>query len=561
MRRKKPNPIGRPLERLKEEQKNSSPESWQERLLELLEGRSSITFEEVASLGPVVEDEATFEEALAFLEERGIKVCEEESEAAAAPQDLEEELGALTVEESPEPAETLYEEDTAELAQAQLEDPIRQYFSQVSEVPLLTHEEEIALAKEIEAAREQLRELLLTSRFGLVRAVELFELVWEREIPPEKAFELKMNERGNRRRLHEQLAEDLGCLKAVFEACEEDAKTLRRIGRDTPEGIEIKERIAKRLAEACEVVGPYKLKPYHLRKWAEEYLQTAASLRTEYAESGQLDLEDPRLKLLTYGTWQEVVHRAEQLQSALDRLRAAKGKLSAANLRLVVSIAKRYRNRGLPFLDLIQEGNAGLMRACEKYDYRKGHRFSTYATWWIRQAVTRALAEKARMVRLPSYLAESLNRLGSISRKILEETGEEPTRKAIAERLGVPEEEVRKMLKVSRPPISLSTPVGDSEENTFGDFLEQRNAPPPSAGCDRSALRERLNEALKRLSLREQAVIRARFGLDDEGSLTFEELGKKFKVSRERMRQIELRALRKLRDPLIRYDLEGFLED
>ncbi len=332
---------------------------------------------------------------------------------------------------------------------------------------------------------------------------------------------------------------------------DEDEVEVEKIDLSVPEGVSVEDPVRMYLKE----IGKVPLLS------ADEEIELAQKM-----EAGSVAVEKiPLLKerLAETGEEQEkeeIQAEIKALQLDVDRGSDAKKRLAEANLRLVVSIAKRYVGRGMLFLDLIQEGNLGLIKAVEKFDYRKGYKFSTYATWWIRQAITRAIADQARIIRIPVHMVETINKLIRVSRQLLQELGREPTPEEIAEEMKMPVERVREILKISQEPVSLETPIGEEEDSHLGDFIKDDNVPVPADAATFTLLKEQLEEVLGTLTEREQKVLTLRFGLEDGRARTLEEVGKEFNVTRERIRQIEAKALRKLRHPSRSRKLKDYLE-
>ena len=332
---------------------------------------------------------------------------------------------------------------------------------------------------------------------------------------------------------------------------DEDEVEVEKIDLSVPEGVSVEDPVRMYLKE----IGKVPLLS------ADEEIELAQKM-----EAGSVAVEKiPLLKerLAETGDEQEkeeIQAEIKALQLDVDRGSDAKKRLAEANLRLVVSIAKRYVGRGMLFLDLIQEGNLGLIKAVEKFDYRKGYKFSTYATWWIRQAITRAIADQARTIRIPVHMVETINKLIRVSRQLLQELGREPTPEEIAEEMKMPVERVREILKISQEPVSLETPIGEEEDSHLGDFIKDDNVPVPADAATFTLLKEQLEEVLGTLTEREQKVLTLRFGLEDGRARTLEEVGKELNVTRERIRQIEAKALRKLRHPSRSRKLKDYLE-
>ena len=331
---------------------------------------------------------------------------------------------------------------------------------------------------------------------------------------------------------------------------DEDEVEVEKIDLSVPEGVSVEDPVRMYLKE----IGKVPLLS------ADEEIELAQNMEDGAVATEKINVLKGRLDGASEEEKAEIKQEIKTLQRDVDKGADAKKRLAEANLRLVVSIAKRYVGRGMLFLDLIQEGNLGLIKAVEKFDYKKGYKFSTYATWWIRQAITRAIADQARTIRIPVHMVETINKLIRVSRQLLQELGREPSPEEIAKEMNMPVERVREMLKISQEPVSLETPIGEEEDSHLGDFIKDDNVPVPADAAAFTLLKEQLEEVLGTLTEREQKVLTLRFGLEDGRARTLEEVGKEFNVTRERIRQIEAKALRKLRHPSRSRKLKDYLE-
>lgn len=331
---------------------------------------------------------------------------------------------------------------------------------------------------------------------------------------------------------------------------EEDEVEVEKIDLSVPEGVSVEDPVRMYLKE----IGKVPLLS------ADEEIELAQNMEDGAVAIEKINVLKGRLDSASEEEKAEIKEEIKTLQRDVDKGADAKKRLAEANLRLVVSIAKRYVGRGMLFLDLIQEGNLGLIKAVEKFDYKKGYKFSTYATWWIRQAITRAIADQARTIRIPVHMVETINKLIRVSRQLLQELGREPSPEEIAKEMNMPVERVREILKISQEPVSLETPIGEEEDSHLGDFIKDDNVPVPADAAAFTLLKEQLEEVLGTLTEREQKVLTLRFGLEDGRARTLEEVGKEFNVTRERIRQIEAKALRKLRHPSRSRKLKDYLE-
>jgi RNA polymerase primary sigma factor len=463
------------------------------------------------------------------------------------------------------------EEDEKDQKLDILDDPVRMYLKQMGQVPLLTREQEVEISKRIENAELMVQKFI--NRFGFISTAHIQlaqKLIDGRERFDRVILDKKIESR-------ERYMKGLGRLCAVVEKASKDAGDLYRkwlTARATPKETGAKAEFQRAHTALMKLYPRF----YFKQRVTEEFVQLAdekqrliANLLTEIAraENGsgpakeKVSLHKSRLVDAECAIWQKAddfITSHRELKDWLKRALRAKTEMVEANLRLVISIAKKYTNRGLSFLDLIQEGNMGLMKAVEKFEYRRGYKFSTYATWWIRQAITRSIADQARTIRIPVHMIETINKLMRVQKQLVQEYGREPSPEEVAEEIQLPVERVRAVLKMAQQPISLQSPVGDSEDTSFGDFIEDKGAENPSDMTAVVLLREKIRDVLDTLTERERQVLEQRFGLVDGYSRTLEEVGRQFKVTRERIRQIEAKALRKMRHPTRIRQLEGFLE-
>jgi len=453
------------------------------------------------------------------------------------------------------------------------DDPVRMYLSQMSEIPLLTREQEIALAKKIEVTRKRFRRTVLGCHFALHATVRTLAEVHRGALPFDRTIKVSLTERLTKEQILARMPHNLRTLEHLMKqnrtdframidrrsTSEEKAIARKRFCHNRRKSLTLVEELSLRTRRVQPLVRQFQEMSRRMDRIRErlaglEFRPAAkderANLRRELRDLMLITLESPR----------SLRNRVELIDRQFRDYEQVKRQLSSGNLRLVVSIAKKYRNRGLSFLDLIQEGNAGLMRAVDKFEYRRGFKFCTYATWWIRQAITRAVADQSRTIRIPVHMVETMSRVRNVSRELLQELGREPTIEETAKRAGTAVDEARRVLAMSRYPISLDRPVGNSEDSHFGDLLPDSGAENPSIGAAQEMLRSRIAKVLKTLSYREREIIKLRYGLGDGYSYTLEEVGHIFKVTRERIRQIEAKAVRKLQQPSRSQELIGFLD-